>query len=64
MRKYRKQLWDTGLDSLKAASKKVVHKIDEFLGTKSADKIVKPKHVLDENQRNIEEIIVPPEKRE
>ena len=48
--KYKKQLLDTGLDSLKTASKKVVHKADEFLGNKIADavamsnddKVVKP----------------------
>ena len=31
-RKYKKQLLDTGLDSVKTASKKVVHKAGEFLG--------------------------------
>ena len=49
-------------------SKKVVHKIGEFLGNKTPDavtklsdnKVVKP----DENSRNFEEIIIPPEKRE
>ena len=65
--KYKIQLLDTGLDSLKTASKKVVHKaaeaIGEFIGVKIADKIV-PKHVIDENPRNVEEIIIPPEKRE
>ena len=30
-RKYKKQLLDTGLDSLKTASEKVVHKAGEFL---------------------------------
>ena len=38
-RKYRKKLWDTGLDALKTASKKLVHKAavatGEFLGIKS-----------------------------
>ena len=29
-RKYKKQLFDTGLDSLKTASKKVVHKAGGF----------------------------------
>ena len=59
--KYNKQLMDTGLDSLKTDSKKVVHKTGEFLGNKIADtvansydnKIVKP----------VEEIIIPPEKK-
>ena len=67
-RKNKKQLLDTGLDAVKTASKKVVHKAGEFLGYKIADtvtklnndNIVKP----DENSRNVEEIIIPPEKRE
>ena len=50
--KHKNQLLDTGLDSLKTASKKVVHKTGEFLGDKIADavaklydnKIVKTKH--------------------
>ena len=33
-RKYKKQLLDTRLDSLKTAFKKVVHKTVEFLGKK------------------------------
>ena len=65
--KYRKQLLDVvtekGLDALKSSSKKLVHKT-EFIGNKIADEIVKPKPVPDENSRNIEEIIIPPEKRE
>ena len=35
-RKYEKQLLDTGLDSLKTASKKVVHKAGKLLGNKIA----------------------------
>ena len=62
-RKCKKQLLNTGLD----ASKKVVHKAGENLGNKIAEaitnsngsQVVKP----DENPRNIEEIIFPPEKR-
>ena len=58
----------TGLDSLKTTSKKVVHKAGEFLGKKIADavtksnndKIVKP----DETLRNVEQIIIPLEKRD
>ena len=53
---------DTGLNSLKTASKKLVHKTGEFLGNKIADpvaklcddKIVQP----DKNSRNVEEIII------
>ena len=40
-KKYKKQLLDTGLDSLKTASKKVVHRAGEFLGSKIADTITK-----------------------
>ena len=64
--KYKKQLLDIKVYFLKTASKKVVHKAGVFIGNKIAnavnksdnDKIVKP----DENSRNIEEIITPPEK--
>ena len=35
--KYKKRLLDTGLDSLKPASRKAVHKAGEFLGNKIAD---------------------------
>ena len=38
-RKYRKQLLDTGLDTLKTASKKVVYKTGKFLGNKVADAV-------------------------
>ena len=58
----------TGLDALKAASKKVVHKAaeatDAFIGNKIADQIVQPKPTIDENSKNVEEIIIPPEKRQ
>ena len=70
--KYGKQLLDnaikTGLNALKAASKKVVHKVakvtDEFIGNKIADKILKHKSLPVENSRNVEEIVIPPEKRQ
>ena len=46
---------NTGLDALKTVSKRLVHKAaetaDEFIENKIADKIVKPKHVIDENPR-------------
>ena len=69
--KYGKHLLDTatktGLDALKATSKKVVHKAAEgtgvSIGNKIAGKIVKPKPLPAENSRNVEEIIVPPGKR-
>ena len=55
----KKQILDTGLDSLKTASKKVVHRAGEYLGNKVADavinsnddKIAKP----DKNPINVEE---------
>ena len=55
----KKQLLDTGLDSLKTASKKVVHTAGKYLGNKVADavinsnddKIAKP----DKNPINVEE---------
>ena len=70
-RKYIKQLLHAGLDSLKTSFKKVVHKTSDFIGNKitgavaksSEDKTIKEKYVIDENPRNVEEIIVPPEKR-
>ena len=39
--KHRKQLLDTGLDSLKTSSKRVVHKTSEFLGDKMAHAVTK-----------------------
>ena len=61
-RKYKKQLLNTGLNPVKNASKKVVHKASEFMGHNIAnnDKIVKH----DENLRNVEEITTPLEKTE
>ena len=57
---------NTGQDALKTAYKKVVHiaaeATGECIGNEIADKIVKAKHVLDENPRNVEEIIILPEK--
>ena len=63
--KYGKEFLDTatktGLDALKTASKKVVHKAaeatGEFIRNKIANKIVKPEPVADENLRDVEETI-------
>ena len=59
---------DAGLDALKTASKKEIHKAAEatakFIGNKIADKIVKPKHSIDVNPENVEEIIIPSDERE
>ena len=63
---------DTGLDSLKAASKKVVNKAGEYLGNKIADAVL-PKTLSTrtksnddniEKQEPVEELIIPPEKTE
>ena len=71
--KYGKQSLDTaaktGIVALKTATKKVVHKAaeatGEYIGNKIADKTVKSKTVTDENsRRNVEEIMIPPEKRD
>ena len=51
---------DTGLD----ASKKLVHKAGEFLGNKIADTVTKSNNDNIEKQEPVEEIIIPPEKRE
>ena len=60
-RKYKKQLLDTGLDSLKAASKKVVHKVGVFLGNKIADAATKSSNYKIVKQEPVEEIVIPPE---
>ena len=70
--KYGKQLLDfatkTRVDPLKTASQKVTHKVTEgtgeFIGNKIVDKTLKPKPVPDVNSINVEEIVIPPEKRE
>ena len=60
MRKYEKQILDTGLD----ASKKVVHKAGEYLGNKIADTVTKSNDDKALKQKPVEEIIKPPEKRD
>ena len=59
-RKYKKQLLDKGLYT----SKKVVLKADEYLGNKIADAVTKSNDDNIEKEEPIEEIIIPPEKRE
>ena len=57
-----------GLDALKTASKIVAHKLTEatgeFIRKKIADEATRPKPMSDTNSRNIEETVIPPEKRE
>ena len=66
-KKYEKQLLDKGIDSLKTNNNHIVHKAGKVLGNKvvddvtksNGDKIVNPH----ENSGNVEEIIIPPEKK-
>ena len=58
--KYKKQLWDKGLD----ASKKVVYKAGEYLRNKIADVVTKSNDVNTQEQEPVQEIIIPSEKRE
>ena len=62
-RKYKKQLLDTGLDAVKTASKKVVHKADELIGNKIADAVTKSNNEKIVKQEPVEQIIIPPEKK-
>ena len=63
-KKYKKQLLDTGLDTVKTASKKVVHKAGKFLGNKIADEVTKSNDNKIEKQEPVEETLIPPEKRD
>ena len=60
IKKYKKWLLDWGLD----ASKKVVHKVGEYLGNKTADTITKSNDDDIEKHESAEEILIPPEERE
>ena len=60
----KKQLLDKGLDALKTAYKKVVHKTGEFLGNKIIDAVAESNDDKIVKEEPVEEIIIPPEKRE
>ena len=70
--KFEKKLIDTatktGVDTAKSASKKVVHKITEatekLTGNETTEKIVKPKPMLYWKLRAVNELVIPPEKRQ
>ena len=62
--KIQKQLLDTGLDSFKTASKKLVHKTGEFLENKSADAITKSSNDKILKPATVEGMIIPIEKRD
>ena len=55
----------TRLDALKTTTKKVAlnaaEATGEFLGSKVADKIVKPKNVSEANSKNVQEVIILPQ---
>ena len=53
---------NTGLDSLKTASEKVVHEAGEFIRNKTADAVTKSNDNNREKQELVEEIIIPLEK--
>ena len=55
---------EAGLDSLKTTSKKVVHKAGEFIGNKIADVVTKSNDDNIVKQEPVEQIIIPPEKRD
>ena len=59
--KYKKQLMDIGLHSLKTASKKVVYKAGENLENKIADAVNKSNDDKTVKQVPVEKIIIPPE---
>ena len=63
-RKYKKQLLNTALDAVKIASKKVVHKESEFIGTKIASGVTKSSGNKIVKQEPAEKKIIPPEKGE
>ena len=63
-RKYTKQLLDTGLYVVKTAFKKVIHKAGEILGNKIADAVTNSNDDKTDKQEPVEEIIIPPEKRD
>ena len=55
---------DTGKDSVKIASKKVVHKAGESIGNKIAEAVTKSNDHKIVKQKPVEETIIPPEKRD
>ena len=58
----KKQLLNTGLDSLKTAFRKEVHKAAEFIGNKIADTVTKSNDDETVKQEPVEEIVIPTEK--
>ena len=63
-KKVKKQLLNTGPNSLKAASTKIAQKIGEFLGNKVADAVTTSNDDKIVKTKPVEEIIIPLEKNE
>ena len=55
---------DSGLNAVKTASKKIVHKSGEFIGNKIADAVTKSNDEKLMKQEPVEKIIIPQEKRD
>ena len=55
---------NTGVDSLKTASRKVVRKTGEFLGNKMADTVTSSYNDKIVKAKSVEERVILPEKRE
>ena len=53
-----------GLDAVKTASKKLVHKAGEYIGNEIADAVTKSNDDNIKKEEPVEKIIIPPEKRD
>ena len=62
--KYKKQLFDTGIDAVEMASKKVVHKAGKFIGNKISDVLNKSNSNKVVTQESVEKIIISLGKRD
>ena len=58
--KYKKQLMDVGLGSLKNASKKLLHQTGESLGNKTANTVANSCDKKIVKTKPVEEIFIPP----
>ena len=55
---------NTGLNSLKTASKKTVYKVCEFIENKIADALIKSNDDKIVKQKPVEEIVIPSEEKD
>ena len=63
-RKCKKWVLDAELDAVETASKKKVHKTDEFFGNKSADAVLNSANDKIEKREPLEQIIIPLQERD